>query len=69
MMELKYNYELAYGAQLWANQCLFEHDDKATCKFSWIGQNLYIGNFRGEPSNPKGDWNSAIDAWYIEVTS
>ena len=68
MMELTYNYELAYGAQLWANQCLFKHDARATCKHSWIGQNLYRGSFRGEPSDPKGDMKKGIDAWYTEVT-
>ena len=69
MMELSYSDELANGAQLWTNQCLFSHDGQATCKYSWIGQNLYRAHVRGDPSDPKGNWNEAVDAWYSEVTS
>ena len=67
MNELTYNYELAYGAQLWANQCMFAHDSAATCTYSWIGQNLYTSGFRGTPSDPKGIWSDAMDSWYNEV--
>ena len=69
MMELRYSYELALGAQLWANQCLFKHDASATCKYKWIGQNLYTNKRRGEPQDPKGNWDKPVDAWYSEVLS
>ena len=67
MNELTYNYELAYGAQLSANQCMFGHDTAATCTYNWIGQSLYTSGFRGDPSDPKGEWNAAMDSWYSEV--
>ena len=69
MNELTWNYELAHGAQLWANQCKFEHDNAATCTYKYIGQNLYSAQFRGTPSDPKGNWNDAVDGWYNEVNN
>ena len=45
MMELTWDIELAKGAQMWANQCLFEHDGRRTCKFNWIGQNSFRAFF------------------------
>ena len=65
MRELTWNDELAWGAQLWANQCNFGHDSASTCKY-YVGQNLYISwstYGSGEP-----DWERAIKAWYDEVS-
>ena len=37
MAELVWDEELARGAQLWADQCLFQHDSKDVCRFR-VGQ-------------------------------
>ena len=32
MMELTWDTELARGAQLWADQCVFQHDNNDVCR-------------------------------------
>ena len=67
MMELTWDLELAKGAQMWANQCLFEHDGRRTCKFNWIGQNMYRAFFREKPSVRTERWKGYVEGWYAEV--
>ena len=69
MMELTWDIELAKGAQMWANQCLFEHDGRRTCKFNWIGQNSFRAFFKENPSSRTENWKGYIDGWYAEVSS
>ena len=69
MMELTWDIELAKGAQMWANQCLFEHDGRRTCKFNWIGQNSFRAFFKENPSSRTENWKGYIDGWYAEVGS
>ena len=69
MMELTWDDELARGAQMWANQCDFHHDENDVCRFR-VGQNLYkAGLFKdsseGEKANPK--WSDAMTSWYDEI--
>ena len=69
MMELTWDDELAKGAQMWANQCQFFHDENDVCRFR-VGQNLYkSGLFPGtsmsEKVRPK--WKDAMESWYEEI--
>ena len=67
MMELTWDDELARGAQMWANQCLFDHDGRRTCKFNWIGQNSFRSSFKEKPSQRRERWEGFVDSWYAEV--
>ena len=70
MMEFAWDEELARGAQMWANQCLFNHDSNDICRFG-VGQNLYIaGLWKGASAAKKSEpkWNVALKSWYEEVS-
>ena len=69
MMELTWDEELARGAQLWADQCIWKHDSNDVCRFR-VGQNLYqTGLFASDPQHVKvrPDWRKACQEWYDEV--
>eukprot|EP00095_Tigriopus_kingsejongensis_P000818 maker-scaffold63_size435493-snap-gene-0.17 protein:Tk00818 transcript:maker-scaffold63_size435493-snap-gene-0.17-mRNA-1 annotation:"hypothetical protein DAPPUDRAFT_302039" len=66
MRGLQWNEELAQGAQLWANQCTFAHDNNNVCQYN-VGQNLHMSWGFGKSTPDK--WKSAILGWYGEVTS
>ena len=66
MLELTWNEEVALGAQLWANQCLFKHDRPDTCG-GYIGQNLAIAGIYHTAKNRDANWKKSIDSWYNEV--
>lgn len=65
MMAFTWSEELAYGAQLWANQCQFFHDTAMTCQYNRLGQNLYMAWTSDDDAKP--DWKAAISSWYDEV--
>ncbi|XP_059095554.1 scoloptoxin SSD43-like [Tigriopus californicus] len=64
MREMTWNEELAQGAQLWANQCVFTHDSNDICKYS-VGQNLYL-SWSSAP-DAKSEWSKAVTEWFNEV--
>ena len=69
MMELTWDDEMAKGAQMWANQCYFNHDENDVCRFR-VGQNLYkAGMFKGSSEAEKVDpiWTDAMESWYSEI--
>ena len=69
MMEMRWDEELARGAQLWADQCLWRHDSNNVCRFR-VGQNLYqTATFPFLPLDNRTapDWREACQAWYSEV--
>merc|ERR1719458_971268 len=69
MMELSWDDELARGAQMWANQCDFQHDENDVCRFR-VGQNLYkAGLFKGSSESEKVEpiWINALESWYNEI--
>jgi len=69
MMELTWDDELARGAQMWANQCDFQHDENDVCRFR-VGQNLYqAGLFKDSPESEKikPAWTDAMESWYSEI--
>ena len=69
MMELVWDEELARGAQLWADQCVWEHDSNDICRFR-VGQNLYqSAQFKQSSLETKitPDWSNACEEWYEEV--
>ncbi|XP_077299105.1 uncharacterized protein LOC143920216 [Arctopsyche grandis] len=60
MQLLEWDDELANIAQMWADQCVFEHDlNRDTVRFN-VGQNI----FQSEGGVP---WEEAIYSWYSEV--
>ena len=69
MMQLSWDAELAKGAQMWANQCLFSHDSRRTCKFGWVGQNTFRAQFMEDPSDRTERWQGYVDSWYYEVNN
>ena len=69
MMELQWDDELAQGAQLWADQCLWRYDSNNICRFR-VGQNLYqTATFPFLPleNRTAPDWKEACQAWYSDV--
>jgi len=65
MAELQWDAELAQGAQMWANQCKWDHDEyRRVCRFP-VGQNLHIyANYKIE-----WNWTRGIRGWYQEVST
>ena len=67
MMEVTWDEELARGAQMWANQCEFQHDENDVCRFH-VGQNLYkSGHFKNPSDMMSPAWREAMESWYSEI--
>ncbi|CAL4112315.1 unnamed protein product, partial [Meganyctiphanes norvegica] len=74
--ELIWNDELAWIAQKWADQCIYEHESlvkpkkkgkRNLCSRTYVvGQNLYYSN-RFKTKNSLDDWRRAIRGWFNEV--
>ena len=69
MMEMRWDDELAQGAQLGSDQCIWRHDSNNICRFH-VGQNIYqTATFPFLPleNRTAPDWQEACQAWYGEV--
>merc|ERR1712223_2221349 len=67
MYEMKWNDELASIAQMWADQCIWGHDDnRKMADGSYAGQNGAMG-MRSGTFSQRSDFSNWIQSWYDEV--
>jgi len=65
MMRLEWDDDLAEGAQLWANQCTFGHDeDRSTCDGA-VGQSA--AKEAGYNNMDEFKWADVTQGWYNEI--
>uniref|UniRef100_A0A646QE35 Cysteine-rich venom protein n=1 Tax=Hemiscolopendra marginata TaxID=943146 RepID=A0A646QE35_9MYRI len=72
MKQLNWNDDLAAKAQDWANTCTSGHDtydNRKTSKYPTVGQNYFASYAQGRGSENKLNFDSAVQAWYDEVSS
>ncbi|XP_070156708.1 venom allergen 3-like [Polyergus mexicanus] len=68
MHELYWDSELASGAQNWANQCIFAHNDEKDRKIERfpVGQNIGLKKMRGSQNIAKIEFSKQINKWFSE---
>ncbi|KAJ6216101.1 hypothetical protein RDWZM_010601 [Blomia tropicalis] len=68
MLRMEWDNELAYVAQMHANQCKFAHDCntcRRTGRNQFVGQNLYV--YQSSRTTVNQQWRFVIKEWYDEI--
>jgi hypothetical protein len=68
MNQLYWSDKLARKAQLWADDCQFNHsaDQYRALGGQFVGENIFVKKHAGEVNPDLIDWEGAVEAWFKE---